>query len=391
MGTERALDRISDLAGHGHDVVTFWNEVTELMAPIAPHYMGPCWYTLDPASLLMTSHFNPAMPELPRAWMELEYYEDDVHDIAKVARSEAGISTLHEATGGDPSSSPRWQANVEMGGDQELIVPRPPPAGDAWGCLGLYRERGEPMFSREELDFISAAAPSLGEGARRALLLGEARDPEGPDAPGLLVLSDRGAVESSTPGVEQLVSDLPGGDWDDGRLPSVVLSVAARALRTAEGNDAPGDVAVARVLSDSGRWVVLHGATLVGQGPTRVAIILEPALPARISPLLMAAYGLSEREQDVTRLVLQGESTAEIAERLHLSTHTVQDHLKRVFEKTEVRSRRELLGKVFFAYYEPRLRDNERRVSEGRTARGGPLAPRAKPCGSPSEAGSPRS
>jgi DNA-binding CsgD family transcriptional regulator len=39
----------------------------------------------------------------------------------------------------------------------------------------------------------------------------------------------------------------------------------------------------------------------------------------------MAAYGLSEDEQDVTRLVLQGESTAEIAERLFLSAHTVQD------------------------------------------------------------------
>src|SRR5919106_1791871 len=243
--------------------------------------------------------------------MKTERALDGISDLAKVARSEAGISTLHEATGGDPSSSPRWQANVEMGGDQELIVSLRTPAGDAWGCLGLYRERGEPMFSREELDFISAAAPSLGEGARRALLLGEARDPEGrPDAPGLLVLSDRGAVESSTPGVEQLVSDLPGGDWDDGRLPSVVLSVAARALRTAEGNDAPGDVAVARVLSDSGRWVVLHGATLVGQGATRVAGILRPALPARITPLLMAAYGLTEREQDVTRLVLQGGPTA---------------------------------------------------------------------------------
>src|SRR5918996_1469561 len=93
MKTERALDGISDLAGHGHDVVTFWNEATELMAPIVPHYMGTCWYTLDPASLLMTSHFNPAMPEIPREWMELEYYEDDVHDIANVARSEAGIST----------------------------------------------------------------------------------------------------------------------------------------------------------------------------------------------------------------------------------------------------------------------------------------------------------
>lgn len=45
-------------------------------------------------------------------------------------------------------------------------------------------------------------------------------------------------------------------------------------------------------------------------------MIVEPAPPGRIAPLLMSAYGLTEREQEVTRLVLQGNSTTEIAERL---------------------------------------------------------------------------
>jgi hypothetical protein len=38
------------------------------------------------------------------------------------------------------------------------------------------------------------------------------------------------------------------------------------------------------------------------------------------------------------------------------------------------RSRRDLVGKVFFSYYEPRLRDNESRVPQDKPLRGGPMA-----------------
>jgi DNA-binding CsgD family transcriptional regulator len=373
---QRAQDRIGELAGRGLDLVTLWREAAELIEPVVPHLTGPCWYTLDPATLLITSHFNEQMPELPPDALAGEYYEEDVNQLSDVARSPEGISTLHDATGGNPSSSPRWHANMALGGDQELIAGLRTPHGDVWGALGLYREPGAPLFAPEELRFVRAVAPALAEGARRALLLGEATDPDGPEAPGLLVLSDTWELESATPGVERWLSGLPGGDWDAGRLPSAVLAVAGRALRSADGRDRPGEVALSRVLSDSGTWVVLHGATLVGGDRRRVAVIVEPAHPARITPLLMAAYGLTDREQDVTRLVLQGESTAAIAEALVVSPHTVQQHLKSIFEKTGVRSRRDLVGKVFFAYYEPRLRDNEARVPAGRPVRGGPLAHR---------------
>jgi DNA-binding CsgD family transcriptional regulator len=373
---ERARDRIAELATRGHDLATLWHEATEALAQAVPNYSGPCWYTLDPASLLITSHFNEHMPEIPSEWLAAEYYEDDVNKLSDVALSERGVSTLHEATGGDPSTSSRWRANMTLGGDQELIACLRTPAGDTWGALGLYREPGRPLFDADEIAVIRSVAPSLAEGARRALPLGEASDPDTPDGPGLVVLGDDWSVESTTPGVERWLAELPDGDWDGGRLPSAVHAVAGRALRTAEHPDEPGRVAVARVLSRSGTWVVLHGASLVADGARRVAVIVEPAHPARISPLLMSAYGLTEREQDVTRLVLQGESTAQIARRLIVSPHTVQQHLKSVFEKTGVRSRRDLVGKVFFAHYEPRVRDNERRAAADRPLRGGPMPPR---------------
>jgi DNA-binding CsgD family transcriptional regulator len=370
---QRAREKIGRLAGEGLDLVSFWRASTEALTRAVPYDFAPCWFTLDPASLLVTSHFDEGVPELPPQWMIREYYQDDVNKLADVARSQRGISTLHEATGGDPASSPRWHFNMTLGGDQELIAALRTPAGKVWGALGLYRQPGRPLFDDADLAFVRAVAPSLAEGARRALLVGEATDPEGPDAPGLLVLSQEGEVESATPGVGRWLAALPDGDWDAGRLPSAVRSVAGRALRTAQHPDEPGQVAVSRVLSRSGTWVVLHGASLVSGESHRVAVIVEPAHPARIAPLLMSVYGLTEREQEVTRLVLQGNSTAEIAERLVVSAHTVQQHLKSVFDKTGVRSRRDLVGKVFFAHYEPRLRDNERRAITNQPLRGGPL------------------
>lgn len=176
-----------------------------------------------------------------------------------------------------------------------------------------------------------------------------------------------------TPGLEERLADLPNGGMDTPRLPPSVIAVASRALRTAETSDSSGEVAMARVLSRSGNWVVLHGMTLASADGRRAAVIVEPAHAARITPLLMSVYGLTDREQDVTRLVLQGHSTTEIASQLFISPHTVQEHLKHIFDKTGVRSRRDLVGKVFFAHYEPRVRDNERRASDGRPLRGGPL------------------
>ena len=369
-----ARDRIADLAGHGHDLIALWAHATESISRAVPFYITPCFYTLDPASLLATSHYHDGLPQVPPEWLTLEYLEADYNKMSDIARSPRGIGTLDEATGGDVTLSAKYHVSLKpFGADQEVLCGLRTRSGEVWGVLALYREPGQPQFSEDELEFLREIAPHLAEGTRRALLIGEATDPDAPDAPGLIVVSERWEIESATPGVERWLAELPDGDWDAGRLPSAVLTVAARALRTAEQPGTPGEIAFVRVLSRSGRWIVLHGASLLSDGRRRAAVIVEPAHPARIVPLLMAAYGMTEREQEITRLVLSGDSTTQIADRLAVSPHTVQQHMQNIFEKTDVRSRRELVGKVFFVHYEPRLRDNEQRTLTNRPVRGGPL------------------
>jgi DNA-binding CsgD family transcriptional regulator len=112
----------------------------------------------------------------------------------------------------------------------------------------------------------------------------------------------------------------------------------------------------ARAQTRSGRWLVLHAARLSGTaGDGQIAVILEPAAAADVAPLVLQAYGLTEREAQVAELVLRGLSTDEIAEGLSIAALTVQQHLKAVFDKTGVRSRRELVAQVFAEQYLPRM------------------------------------
>jgi DNA-binding CsgD family transcriptional regulator len=373
--SQRAHDKLARVASQGLDLVAFWRACTPVLAEVVPHYHAPCWHTLDPASLLITSHFDEGIPEVPAEWLVAEYLEDDVNKLTDVARSDRGVQTLHEVTDGDPSGTPRWQANIALGADQELIAALRTRGREVWGAIGLYREPDQPLFDRDEIAFIRSVSPLLAEGARRALLVGEATDPEESESPCLLVLDERLSVESTTPGSDRWIADLPGGAWERRVLPPAITAVAARALATLGDPSGTSELAVSRVRARSGTWVVLHGAVMAAGSARRIAVIVEPARSARVSTLLMSAYGLTDRERDVTRAVLQGASTAEITEELVVSAHTVQQHLKSIFDKTGVRSRRELVGRVFFSHYEPRLRDNEQRTIDGRPARGGPQVP----------------
>ena len=61
---------------------------------------------------------------------------------------------------------------------------------------------------------------------------------------------------------------------------------------------------------------------------------------------LKKEYNLTDREIEIVNYLLEGKSSAEIAEKLFLSKHTVDTHRRNIIEKMRLKSTNELLSKI---------------------------------------------
>lgn len=84
-----------------------------------------------------------------------------------------------------------------------------------------------------------------------------------------------------------------------------------------------------------------------GSYKTMIAITINRASSKEMLEHLMETYALTAREQQVVTACLKGASTKEIATQFKISHYTVQDHLKVIFYKVGVRTRNELVWKLF--------------------------------------------
>lgn len=304
------------------------------------------WAAVDPATLLFTRAERDEIPvETGPYFVRNEFLEDDVNKWSELAHDRRGVRTLFQATGGRLEQSARYRDIFRPLGlaDELRAVLRAD--GDCWGYLCIHRE-GPSGFSDQEARFVERIAPHLADGFRLAMLI-DSTQVEGPSAPGVVLLDSDDGTPTTNPAADQWLDEL-GGYSAGETLPLELLAVAAR-LRDVDGSTARSPRL--RVRTRTGRWAVLH-ASWLGEPPSRkIAVIIEQAAPAEVLPLLMAAYGFTKQERTVTGLVCQGLSTIEIAARLHLTANTVQDHLKSIFTKAGVRSRRELVATLLKQQY----------------------------------------
>ena len=317
------------------------------------------WATVDPATLLYTQAHREELPsDTGTYFVENEFLRDDVNKWTALAGDRSGVRTLAAATDGKLELSPRYRDIFEPLGlaDELRAVLRS--RGAVWGFLCLHRQRGA-VFSPQEQGFIHRIAPHIAEGIRLGLLVQCAARDDLAESPGLILLAPDNSVIGRNPAADQWLEEL---NWQEaGEIPIEIHSLAARLRRA----DTSTSLAPLRVRTSSGRWSILQASWVSGEDRSVVAVIIQEATPEEVAPIVMSAYGLSEQERAVSRLVFQGQSTHAISDRLHIGEHTVQDHLKSIFNKTGVRSRRELVATVFRQRYLPRMKAGDPRSPSG--------------------------
>jgi DNA-binding CsgD family transcriptional regulator len=357
---ERVRSDVEVLARVGLDVATFLAEVDGSLRRAVPN-VAMCVSLQDPATALTTATFKFGAIEgretHDQHWCEVEFGEDDATSFRNlVARGEAAVG-VHLDTKGEPNRSVRLRDFMlhHFGFTDELRAVASVD-GRPWGGFAMLRDDPTSPFDDREVGFMASLSPTLGAGIRAGILVRCAATADlcGSVGPAVIVVQGDDTIAQVNEAAEHWLERLSECDNNDGPFPTLAALVdGARRYARGERDVLPRS----RVRLPSGTWLILCGSPLHGPGSTGsdVVVTIEEARPPEIVPLVVDAFDFSPREREVVQLVLQGMSSKELAAALHISIHTVQDHLKSVFEKAGVRSRRELIARVFFDQYLPRI------------------------------------
>jgi DNA-binding CsgD family transcriptional regulator len=343
MATERersrCLDRLDRLCASTLDSESLRREVTlELQRVIG--FDRWCWPLADPDTLLPLSGLaeHDYGPSLPRA-LELEFSGNDFAAKNVIARSASSTSSLSAETGGDLARSPRWDEVMRPVGIGDIAVLACRDDLGCWGWVEAYRDSSDRLFEEADLQLLADLGSRLGSALRRTSVAACDSTPERLPT-GVIVLDSELVVATWTAGAREWVGALPAAGllaaW--GMLPPVVYPVATMSRSP--------DVVDAHALERDveGRWLMIEASRLEGDDEGKIAVTFRGATAAETFAVLCRAYALTRREREVVAALVRGSDTRGLSERLSISRHTVQDHLKSVFDKIGVRSRRELLA-----------------------------------------------
>lgn len=313
-----------------------------------------CAIQLDPSTMLDTGglHEYGFPAESMGRLFEIEHVEqDDVDNIRALARRGATSSVLSLSTPDGIANSKYYRdvlRPLDLADELRVLLRD---NSRVWGLLVLCRAAGAPPFTRADLARGDAVSRTTTDALRRSLLLSGRDQPQLPDTPGVLFLGPDLDITWTSGRAELWLERIR----ERGRAAEHPYPYAIHALATRSRTTLNTHGVRAHVPDGEGGWVSLHAWSDGQAGEARTVISLGPTEITDLVAVILDVLDLTPRERDVTQQVILGRSTGEIARNLHMSSYTVQDHLKAVFRKTGVTTRGRLSAKLFFEHYLPQL------------------------------------
>lgn len=93
-------------------------------------------------------------------------------------------------------------------------------------------------------------------------------------------------------------------------------------------------------------FLTVRTQPMAGSAGLFVGVLLERAPGGRVFSRAARKFALSPRELQTLAFLLPGATLNEIAESMHITSSTVQDHIKHMLEKTGSRNRAEMISKI---------------------------------------------
>lgn len=323
----REVERLLPAPGGHPDA--FYQALLGVLGSAGLPFVGACWHLTDPVTGLFT--WTGASGELPGDFvsaLENEFLEDDLGKYAEIATRRQPVWALVRETGGRPERSARYRHQLAPDGFADELRFAFVDGFGRWGSMGLFSDS---PYSQADQAGAGQIVPLVARALRKGAALAQASTEQA--APGVLLLDAGDRVLTR----DARASELLDGCATTGSLPGAVHVLTAR-VRTS------GASARGRTLTGDGAWIAIDANPVVGEAGA-VTIVLRPAAAPSVLDVRLRAAGLTDREREIALALVRGDDTAAIAAALHLSPWTVQDHLKAIFDKTGVRSRRAFVAR----------------------------------------------
>jgi DNA-binding CsgD family transcriptional regulator len=297
---------------------------------------GYCLFGVDPTTGLRSVMFSRHGLSVPtEVLMRNETVDRDANRYVDLARAAVPVGVLSRVA--TPRSSRLHEILPGDGYHSELRVALTSP-GRYWGAMSLFRGDGGRPFDDRDVEAARELAPWLGQVLRRYQVGRAQAHPPTTATTSVLCLDAHNTVVGMDADARASLA-LFGNHWADGVLPEDMMR-CVHEVADAARRDAP---ALARTRISDGRWLVVTGSH-VGASTADVVVQLRSADVGTVLPAFAAWCGLSAREVDVLRLLMQGLAPKQVARQLAISALTVGDHQRSLYRKAGVHGRDELVS-----------------------------------------------